>query len=44
METPMEPPTSSRILRYLPLLAAVCLLAFSAAASAANPVSYELKF
>jgi predicted metalloprotease with PDZ domain len=44
METPMKPPLSSRFLRHLPLLAAVCLLAFSAAASAANPVSYELKF
>jgi predicted metalloprotease with PDZ domain len=44
MEKPMEHPMSSRVLRYLPLLAAVCLLAFSAAASAANPVSYELKF
>src|SRR5271156_4135981 len=44
METPMKPPLSSRCLRYLPLLAAVCLLAFSAAASGASPVSYELKF
>ncbi len=37
---------SSRFLRYLPLLAAVCVLAFPsrAAASGANPVSYELKF
>ena len=40
----MESQLSSRFLRYLLLLAAVCLLAFSAAASAANPVSYELKF
>jgi predicted metalloprotease with PDZ domain len=41
----MEKPMSSRFLRYLPTLA-VCLLAFPppAAASAANPVSYELKF
>src|SRR5580693_8555649 len=44
METPMEPQMSSRFSRYLPLLAAVCLLAFSAAASASTPVSYELKF
>ena len=40
----MEPPMSSRFLRYLPLLAAVCFLTFSAAASGASPVSYELKF
>ena len=40
----MKPPMSSRFLRYLPLLAAVCLLAFSAPASGASPVSYELKF
>jgi predicted metalloprotease with PDZ domain len=40
----MEPQLSSRFSRYLPLLAAVCLLAFSAAASASTPVSYELKF
>jgi predicted metalloprotease with PDZ domain len=40
----METQPSSRFLRYLPLLAAVCLLTFSAAASGANPVSYELKF
>jgi predicted metalloprotease with PDZ domain len=44
METPMEPPPSSRFLRYLLLLAAGCLLTFSAAASGASPVSYELKF
>jgi predicted metalloprotease with PDZ domain len=44
METPMEPQPSSRSLRYLLLLAAVCLLTFSAAASGASPVSYELKF
>src|ERR1700733_3493033 len=44
METPMEPQSSSHFLRYLLLLAAVCLLTFSAAASGANPVSYELKF
>jgi predicted metalloprotease with PDZ domain len=44
METPMEPPMSSRFLRYLPLLAALCLLTFSASASGASPVSYELKF
>jgi len=40
----MGPQLSSRFLRYLPLLAAFCLLAFSAAASGASPVSYELKF
>jgi len=40
----MEPPPSSRFLRYLLLLAAGCLLTFSAAASGASPVSYELKF
>ena len=40
----MEPQLSSRFLRYLPLLAPFCLLAFSAAASGASPVSYELKF
>ena len=34
----------SRFLRYALSLAAVGLLAFSAAASGANPVSYELKF
>jgi len=34
----------SRFLRYLPVLAAACLLAFSAAASGTDPVSYELKF
>jgi predicted metalloprotease with PDZ domain len=44
METPMEPQSSSHFLRYLLLLAAVCLLTFSAAASGASPVSYELKF
>jgi predicted metalloprotease with PDZ domain len=44
METPMEPQMSSRFLRYQLPLAAVCLLAFSAAASGTNPVSYELKF
>ena len=33
-----------RFLRYAVSLVAVCLLAFSAAASGANPVSYELKF
>jgi predicted metalloprotease with PDZ domain len=41
METTTMP---SRFLRYLLLLAAVCLLTFSAVASGANPVSYELKF
>jgi len=40
----MEPQSSSHFLRYLLLLAAVCLLTFSAAASGASPVSYELKF
>jgi len=35
---------SSRFLRYLPVLAAICLVAFSAAASGAGPVAYELKF
>ncbi len=40
----MEPQLSSRRLRYLLLLAANCLLAFSAAPSGANPVRYELKF
>jgi predicted metalloprotease with PDZ domain len=42
----MEKPMSSRFLRYLPVLATVCLLAFPAlaAASGADPVSYELKF
>ena len=40
----MEPQLSSRFLRSLLLLAAACLLTFSAAASGANPVSYELKF
>jgi predicted metalloprotease with PDZ domain len=44
METPMEPQSSSHFLRYLLLLAAVCSLTFSAAASGASPVSYELKF
>ena len=40
----MEPQSSSHFLRYLLLLAAICLLTFSAAASGASPVSYELKF
>jgi predicted metalloprotease with PDZ domain len=40
----MEPPMSSRFSRYLPLLAAICWLTFSASASGASPVSYELKF
>src|SRR3984885_7048020 len=44
METPMEPQLSSRFLRCLLLLAAACLPTFSAAASGANLVSYELKF
>jgi predicted metalloprotease with PDZ domain len=44
METPMEPQMSSRFWRNLPLLAAICLVAFSAAASGTTPVSYELKF
>jgi predicted metalloprotease with PDZ domain len=46
METPMEVLRSSRISRHLPVLAAVCLLAFpvSAAAVGANPIAYELKF
>jgi len=35
---------SSRFLRYLPVLAAVYFLIFSAAAFGANPVAYELKF
>jgi predicted metalloprotease with PDZ domain len=35
---------SSRFLRYLLPFAAVCLLAFSAAASGTAPVNYELKF
>ena len=40
----MEPQLSRRFLRCLLLLASACLLTFSAAASGANPVSYELKF
>jgi predicted metalloprotease with PDZ domain len=40
----METPMSSRFLRYLPVLAAVYFLIFSAAAFGANPVAYELKF
>jgi predicted metalloprotease with PDZ domain len=44
METPMEPQLSRRFLRCLLLLASARLLTFSAAASGANPVSYELKF
>jgi predicted metalloprotease with PDZ domain len=35
---------SSRFSRYLPVLAAVYFLTFSAAALAVNPVAYELKF
>src|SRR6202451_120083 len=43
MEMPMEPQLPRRFLRRL-LLAAACLLTFSAAASGANAISYELKF
>jgi predicted metalloprotease with PDZ domain len=40
----METQMIRRFLRYAVPLVAVCLLAISAAASGANPVSYELKF